>query len=494
MKQRLAGLAVLACGVAFLGHAAAQSVTTYHNGIDRHGVYVVPGLDAAAAGRMRLDPAFKGVVDGSVYAQPLYWQETADRPGQVIVATEANAVVGLDAERGTPVWRTQLPPPAPLSALGCGNIDPEGITGTPAIDPRNGVMYLDAVTDTPPAGVRHMIYALSAPTGAVLPGWPLDVRAALRARGIGFDPAIQGQRGAVLLLGGRVYVTFGGRWGDCGPYRGMVVEVTPSAVPAVTGAWATRAEQGGIWAQGGASSDGVALFVTTGNTTGARVWGDGEAVIRLRPGLARSDASADYFTPSNWRELDDQDADLGGTEALPLAVQGAGGQEHRVIAFGKDGRAYLLDGADLGGVGKAVAVVPVSNRPIITAPAVLQTASDAMVVFRNAGGRVCRGSSLSMLKVSAGGTPPVTEAWCAGLSGAGAPIVTTLQGGAEPIVWAVGAQGDGKLHGFDALSGRVVFGGGQEMSGLRHFETILAADRHLYVAATGRIYAFTYAR
>ena len=483
----------LALGIIALfgaGAARAQSVVTYHNGNDRHGAYVVPGLTGSAAAGMHRVAGFDGRVAGSVYAQPLFWQPSG-KPGRVIVATEANTVESLDEDRGTPVWQARLPPAAPLSALGCGNIDQEGVTGTPVIDPQSGTIYLDAVTDQRPDGVRHMVYALSVETGAIKPGWPLDMQAALQAQDVAFDSRIQGQRGALLLLGGKLFITYGGRWGDCGAYRGMVVQVDPGARPAVTGHWVTRAEQGGIWAQGGASSDGSSLFVTTGNTTGAIAWGDGESIIRLSAGLARRAAPADYLTPANWRELDDQDADLGGTGAVPLTVPAAEGAKPRVLAFGKDGNAYLADAANLGGSGGALATMQVSHGQIVTAPAVLQTPAATMVAFRNADGEKCRGSSLSMLKVSAAG---VAEAWCTRLSGAGAPIVTTSGGGgSDPLVWVVGAQGDGLLHGFDALTGRVVFnGGGEQMTGLRHFETILAADRRLYLASTGRIYAFAF--
>ena len=49
--------------------------------------------------------------------------------------------------------------------------------------------------------------------------------------------------------------------------------------------WRTRGRGGGIWAPGGISSDGRALFVATGNTIDAAAWSDGEAVIRLMPDL-----------------------------------------------------------------------------------------------------------------------------------------------------------------------------------------------------------------
>jgi outer membrane protein assembly factor BamB len=480
--------------------AAAQSVTTYHNAISRAGAYIVPGLTQAAAPRLHRDTSFNGTVTGNIYAQPLYWKPTAASPGRIIVATESNHVEALDATSGAKIWQTQLPAPAPLAALGCGNINPEGITGTPAIDPSgSGTIYLDAVTDTPPDGVRHKIYALSATTGKILPNWPLDIQAALLARGIPFDSTIQGQRSAALFLNGQLYISYGGRSGDCGDYHGTVVQIK-TTTQSLAAIWATRAARGGIWAQGGAASDGTSLFVTTGNTSGATSWGDGEAIIRLAPGLAHSTAPADFFTPANWQILDDDDADLGGTEALPITVPLTPASPStpgapRLLAFGKDGNAYLVNRASLGGIGGALAISQIANGPIITAPAVYSTPATTMVALRNPSGLHCPGSSLSMLTITASPTKPVTETWCAGLNGAGAPIITTTDGTANPIVWIAGAEGDNQLHGFNALTGKPLVTGtapAETMAGLRHFVTILAANSRLYIAATNKIYAFTF--
>jgi Ca2+-binding RTX toxin-like protein len=79
------------------------------------------------------------------------------------------------------------------------------------------------------------------------------------------------------------------------------------------------------------------------------------------------------------------------------------------------------------------------------------------------------------------------------MDGGGAPIVTTTDGSSEPIVWAVGAEGDDRLHGFRGDTGEQVYAGdgaGDGMSGLRHFATILVAAGRFYVAGDGRIFAF----
>jgi hypothetical protein len=465
------------------GQAAADNVVTYHNSPDRHGVYTTPGLTLAAAATMHPDASFHGSVDGHVYAQPLFWRPQGAR-ALVVVATESNVVEALDAATGANVWRTRLGAPVPLSALPCGNIDPEGITGTPVIDSKTGTLYLDALTQAN-TGPRHLVYALSLASGAVMAGWPLDAQTGLGKHGVAFSSAPQGERGALQMLGGTLYVSYGGKFGDCGDYRGTVVQIQTSP-PKLVASWQTRAKGAGIWAQGGTASDGVSLFATTGNGFDSREWSDGEAVVRLRPGLAHTASTADFFAPSNWKQLDDEDADLGGTEALPFDI----GAAKRMIAFGKDGNAYLVDRNNLGGIGGALAVSKVSDHAVITAPAILETPDAAMIAFTTWGG--CGVNSIAMLRVTTG-SAPIHTAWCAPFKGRGAPIITTTDGSSNAIVWVVGAEGDNLLHGFDAANGHVVFAGGNApMTGLHHFETIMAAEGRLYAAADGRVYAFAF--
>jgi len=471
---------------------AAQSVVTYHNSLTRHGDYTVRNLTLAAAGNMHLDQHFKTRIEGHIYAQPLYWLPAGQTSGRVIVATESNTVYALDATTGATVWKTKLAHSVPLSQLPCGNIDPDGITGTPVIDDTAGVLYLDALSERN-ASPRHLIYALSLSDGSILPKWPIDVQGELGKKGITFSSSTQGERSALLLFNGNLYVNYGGNWGDCGSYNGTVIQLQVSP-PKIVAHWATRANGGSIWAPGGIAGDGQSLYLTTGNTFGASSWMDGEAIIRLKPGLKHSENSKDYFTPSNWKTLDNEDLDLGGTEALPLDIAVSNGQPvKRVIAFGKDGNAYLADRANLGGVGGQIAVMAVSNGAIITAPVVLQTPSQTSVAFTNSGGSGCSGNNITMLNIASSGSSPISVAWCAPFNGRGAPIITTTAGKANAIVWVAGAEGDNLLHGFDASSGKAVFsGGGAQMSGLHHFVTILVAEKHLYVAADSKVYAFAF--
>jgi PQQ enzyme repeat len=482
------GIAIIfLAGTATLS-AVDASVVTYHNGIHRQGAYTIPSLTLSAAANMQSDTKFKASISGNVYAQPLYWAPKGAKRALVIAATESNNVYALDGTTGATVWQMNLGQSVAHSELPCGNIDPVGVTGTPVIDAASGTLYLASMVDTQD-GPKQRVYALSLTDGSVLPNWPIDMETALKQQG--FTSPTQGERSALLFFKNRLYVNYAGNFGDCGSYRGTVVQIDPAKV-AVEANWQTRANGGGIWAQGGLAGDGTYLFVTTGNTFGASQWSDGEAIIKLHPGLAHSNNTKDYFTPSNWKDLDNSDQDLGGTEAIPLEVAVAGGKPaKRVIAFGKDGNAYLADRQNLGGIGGAIQVTQVANGAIRTAPAVYETDSATMVAFTNSGNSHCSTSNVTMLNVAPTGSSPVTFAWCAQLGGQGAPIVTTTDGHSNGIVWALGAEGINQLQGFDVRNGNEVFSGsGTSMSGLHHFQTILATRNRFYVGADNTVYAF----
>ena len=468
------------------------TVAFYHGAPDRAGNYIVPGLTWQSAGAVRRDQAFDGQIEGHIYAQPLYWRPSGSERGLIITATENDLVYALDADTGRVVWRTSVGRPVPWAALPCGNIDPLGITGTPVIDATHGAVYFDAMSDDRGAP-RHLVYGLRLADGNVLPGFPIDVAAALGTRGINFTSAVQNQRGALALSDGRIFIPFGGHFGDCGDYHGAVVAVGVDP-PQLLGAWITRAPKGGIWAPAGLSEADGSLFFSTGNTDGARGWQDGEGVFRVTPNLAHAIDPRDYFAPSNWKELDANDLDLGGVTPLPLTLPGS--PIPLMLALGKDGNAYLLNRASLGGLGGALAVRPAARGVIITAAAAYPV-RDAVLVAYQARGAACPDSAhvsgIAALAVTAQADNRLYTAWCARLDGRGAPIVTTTDGSAEPIVWAVGAEGDGRLHGFRGDTGEEIYAGAAPrdgMTGLRHFATILVAAGRFYVAGDGRIFAF----
>ena len=491
--RRLSGLLL---SIAISGAAHGQSVLTYHGSADRSGNFIVPTLTWERARNTHLEQSFHPTISGHLYAQPLYWRGPRPAAGQLVVATEDNNVYAIDAGSGDEIWVRSLGRPAPLSTLPCGNIDPLGITGTPVIDEATEAIYVDAmVADA--AGPHHRVFALSLKDGSPLPGWPVDVAETLAAHGQRFEPRYQNQRGALSILAGRVYVPYGGHYGDCGDYRGWVVGIGLRD-PRDIVSWSTRGQGGGIWAPGGIASDGRSLFVATGNTIGVSSWSDGEAVFRLASDLRRRDRPEDFFAPADWHALDTRDADLGGTNPLPLDVPSAGGRRAFVLALGKDARAYLLDRNRLGGMGGSLASEVVATRPIRTAPATYPAGEGVYVAFQGPGAR-CPGSrrpgALTVLKIRAGSPPTLVTGWCGALRGEGSPIITTTDGRENPIVWILGAEGDDRLHGYRGDTGEPLFdGGGPEdaMTGLRHFQDLLATGDRLYVGADGRLYAFAF--
>ena len=226
-------------------------------------------------------------------------------------------------------------------------------------------------------------------------------------------------------------------------------------------------------------------------------WSDGEAVIRLGLDLQSSGLSRDFFAPRDWRELDDNDADLGGTAPLLLSAPSGGGSARLLLALGKDGKAYVLDWQNLGGIGGALVTRTVSGGPIRTAPATFRLGDNALVAFQGEGIDCPNGVEnvhLTVLRISGEPKPGIGTAWCGSFEGEGAPIVTTSDdNGANPIVWIVGAEGDNRLHGYRGDTGEeLTKATGETMQGLRHFVTILAAEGNLYVAADDRVYAFAF--
>jgi outer membrane protein assembly factor BamB len=437
---------------------------------------------------MKRDPAFNGSIRGNVYAQPLYIEGGPGGRAMVIAVTESNNVYALDAATGGVIWQTNVGAPVPTSKLLCGDINPLGITGTPVVDLLSRALFFDAMT-TPDGGVtkKHLIFSLNVDTGSLNPGWPVDVNASARFGSTVFNSAVQNERGALAIVGGTLYVPYGGHAGDCGTYHGWLVAM-PIDNPAGLTAWATAAAGGGSWSVGGVASDGVDPFVATGNTFGAGgVWSGGESIIRFHGGATFSTLTNHFWAPTNWASLDSGDTDLGGSSALIVDVPGAKPSQ-LVVALGKDGNAYLLNRTNLGGVSLPIARAHISSSAIIQAAATYRTAKGTYVVC------AANGSQLSAFRILPTNPPSITNVWAVSQGGRGSPFVTSTDGTNDVVVWGIGAESDQKLHGFDPDTGAQIFSGGgpnELMSGTRRFNTGIAARGRIYVANDNKVYAFT---
>jgi PQQ-like domain len=268
-----------------------------------------------------------GGVDGAVYAQPLVVGS------EVIVATENDRVYALSASSGAVLWTRHLASPV-TAGLPCGNINPSGITGTPVADPATGWLWV--VTFTAQPTYQHTLWELDLATGQTDWQRPIDVS--------GGDPRAQQERGALTLLGSRVYVPFGGLYGDCSDYKGRIVGAPVSGSGPVVSFTTPNQRQAGIWAPAGESVRDGSLYAATGNGMPYDQVDDSDSVLRLSPGLAVQDR----FTPTNFAALSAHDLDLGST-APALLPDGL------IFQIGKQGIGYVLDGSRLGGTGGELA-------------------------------------------------------------------------------------------------------------------------------------------
>ena len=477
--QIVAILVFALCG--FVARAGAQvNVTQKNNNPSRDGLYIDPAFTPGNAANLVRDLSFDGTIVGNVHAQPLYIEGGPNGP-MIIVVTASNNIYALNATNGTVIWqRNDIGPPV-TSGLPCGNISPVGTIGTPVVDLVSRSLFFDALIDG--ATKKHFIFSLNVDTGATNAGWPVDVNATATHNGNTFTSLVQEDRGALALVNGIVYVPYSGYFGDCGAYRGWVVGVQINN-PASVGAWATTAIGGGIWGHSGVASDGTNMFVITGNTfnTGGN-WMGGEAIIRLQAGPTWTGQPTDYWAPTNWFSLDQGDTDLGGVSAMLIDVPGANPSQ-LVLALGKDGNAYLLNRNNLGGIAAPVTQLNVGGGVLGQSSATYTTSQGTYFVFR------LGGSTLKAYKITPTTPPTITPAWSVTQNGRGSPWVTTTDGTNNAIVWVVGAQGDGQLHGYNGDTGAVIYPGADVMSGTRKWNSGIAARGSIYVANDNKVYAF----
>jgi outer membrane protein assembly factor BamB len=334
--------------------------------------------------------------------------------GRVVVATEHDSVYAFDLATGQQAWQINLGQPVPRSMLECGNIDPTGVTGTPVIDPATQTIYLVAFV----LPGRHDLVAISLADGSIK--W----RRAIDPPGL--DALHEQQRSALTITNDRVYVPFGGLFGDCGPYKGAVVSSALDGTGDLRSWIVPTTREGGIWAPSGVSADSSGnLFVSIGNaqSTDPNNFDDGNAVVRLTPDLN----AVDRWAPSDWYKLSARDADLGSVGPVPI-------DNNRVFVAGKNGVGYTLDAGGLGGIGGELA-----NASVCSGGAFGGSATNGSLVVVG-----CSGGPAGL---QIGADAKIMVNWHGPNGRTGAPI---LAGG---VVWLV--NNGGHLFALDADSGAV---------------------------------------
>ena len=224
-------------------------------------------------------------LDGDLYAQPLLVGS------RVVIATENDSVYLLDASDGTVVWKTHLGEAMSGSSLPCGNVDPVGVTSTPVVDASTNRIYVVGMVQPG----RHMLFELDLSSGHLVDSVPVDAN--------GADPLVHNQRAALVRSNGKLFIPYGGRFGDCGDYHGRVVSasVSPSGLGSVASYSLPTQGQGGFWAPPGAAvaNDG-SLYLTSGNSSSTTSYDYGNSVVHLSADLRLLDS----FAPTNWAALE----------------------------------------------------------------------------------------------------------------------------------------------------------------------------------------------
>jgi polyvinyl alcohol dehydrogenase (cytochrome) len=359
--------------------------------------------------------AWVASLGGAVRGQPLVAR------GRVVAATETNRVVALDPTTGRVLWSVSLGPPltAVAVAVGCGNIDPLGITSTPVIDPATGTVFVVGTVADGPRSVHHQLVGLDLATGKVRVSAAVDPPLPP-----GESPLQLLQRASLALADGRVYVPYGGHAGDCGQYHGWLVgALATDPTRQVSFEVAADAEGGAIWQSGGAPAVDAQgnVYVSTGNSNPFPGAGPdparySESVVKLAPDLRPVAAFQDPAAGG------DGDFGTGNPVLLP---------DGTLFAVGKTDVGFVLSQRDLGRVA--------------TIPGICGSDPDGGPAYDPATGWVfvpCRGGGIQVVDARSHTLGP---RW----SGAdSAPIVV---GG---DVWAADS-GTGTLTAFAAASGRV---------------------------------------
>jgi polyvinyl alcohol dehydrogenase (cytochrome) len=401
---------------------ATRSPTATGSAAPGPGVALWPGYHADQARTGAVDGpspenvrvAWRARLDGAVRGQPL----VAD--GRILAATENDRVVALDPGSGRVLWSTSLGRPLTdvADAVGCGNIDPLGVTSTPVVDPATGTLYVVAEVSDGHGSVSHRLSALDVATGAVRTSAVVDPP--LRS---GETPLHLLQRASLALGNGRVYVSYGGHLGDCGRYHGWVVGAEESDLTAqVSFQVAADGEGGAIWQSGGAPAlDGEGnLYVSTGNANPLPSEGGpdrkqyAESVVKLSPDLHPLASFKDTMAGG------DDDLSTGNPVLLP---------DGNLFAVGKTDIGFVLRQSDLTQV---AAVQDVCGSDPDGGPA-YDRAHDRIFV-------PCRGGGIQVVDLRRPALGPRL---------AGADSAPVLIGG---DLWALDS-GDDTLSRFDAVTG-----------------------------------------
>ncbi len=504
------------------GSSNPLDVVTYHYDTFRTGTnshetaLTLSNVNSATFGKLG-----EYTVDAAVDAQPLYLSQL-QMPGNsthnvLYVATENDTVYALDADSisgtaATVIWKVSLAPSGeaavPLANLSCGNNALSGIMGTPVIDRGRNALYVVAFTGDGTGNFYFRLHALNLASGAELFGGPMLITASFPGTGgnvqgsnVVFSAAVHQQRPALLEGNNQIYITWGGRYGDCGNYSSWVMAYSADTLEQTSAIDLVPQDYGaGIWMSGAgpamdASGD---VYVVTGNAFVQN--GDGtpatgsyaNSLVRLN-GTGSTLQVKDYFAPSDDVALNNGDVDLGsgGFLALPDQTDSSGTVYHLGVVAGKDSNIYVFNRDSLGGYSTAAD----ANLQVISGQLGGNEFHSIPAYFNGVVYFAVGGDALKSYAVTASATLAITPSAQSSQSFGEASPAVSANGTSNGIVWVVDG-GAAVLYAFNANNALLLYSSNQASGGRDNFsasarsKTPVVTNGHAYVGTSTSVVRF----
>jgi outer membrane protein assembly factor BamB len=390
--------------------------------------------------------------------------------------TLKGVTLGIDAYSGHIAWRFHTHGPYYTHS-------------TPAADPSGHGIFVP--------GLDGMIHKLDASTGRQIqaPGFPARLTRI---------PESEAAESPLNVANGYLYATTSGYNGDAPPYDGHVISVNlSSGVETVfdslcsnerglPGPHSCTSQRSGIWARGGAvvdpdsSMDGR-IYAATGNgdfdaNQGGHNYGD--SVLSLSNDLSSLLGS---YTPTDYKQLQDGDVDLGSTSPTILPTQPRSQTPWMLVQGGKDAVLKLLNRAALPGVGGELQLIDLPDG-LFSTPAVWTDATNKTWIFMG----FPDVAEAYRLETNAKGESHLVGIWQNNTAG------STGGEGTSPVVanGIVFVAFDGAIVALDALNGNLLWSSAlrsaRKTIGAVHWQSPIVVNGWVYCSdENGNLTAYT---
>jgi len=248
--------------------------------------------------------------NNDIWAEPLVYDSGTGQT--LIVATAGGTICAFDATASgspAPLWSVSAGAPYSGAYQAFGNKGLSSCISTPVIDPVRAVVYAECQV----ADGSHMLLALNVADGSAFHA-PVVVDATDIVSGTQFSQysMFMIERNGLMLLNGTLFLSYASR-NDYFPrpgvygWNGWIIGFNPTTLAQTVEFCDTcsGSQGGGAGLWGNIASDGTDIFYVSGNgSSGTGQYNIGAGHISATGQLL------DWFTPSNYADLNAGDADL----------------------------------------------------------------------------------------------------------------------------------------------------------------------------------------